>query len=131
MKNIAAGLALMVMSGCALAKWVEVFRSTDGVVMYYVDDATTHKVGASVKVWTLVDFQEAQVISEGQNYLSVKMQEEVHCSDQKSRHLNVAAFAENMGAGKLVGSEKGPAQWRAVSNDSMVDGIVQFVCRKK
>ena len=130
MKKIALGLMLAVMSACALANWEEVASSEEGKFKYYADAATIQKAGALVKVSTLIDYQEVQPISGDKQYLSVKMLEEINCAEQKTRHLNLAAFSEHMGTGKVVGSEKKPADWRPVSPESMVQDILTFACSK-
>ena len=131
MKKIALALTLALMSTCVLAKWAEVASSEEGKFTYYADEATIRKSGTTVRVFTLIDYQEAQVISGALQYLSVEMQEEVNCADQKTRHLNLLAFSDHMGKGKIVGRENKPAEWRPVSQESMVEDILTFACGKK
>jgi hypothetical protein len=118
-------------SDCLWAAWSELSVSGDGKVTFYADGDTIRRDGATVKVLTMADYQEAQKISATLSFLSVKMQEEVDCADQKSRHLNLAAWSENKGEGKVVGTEKSPAPWRQASSDSQVDTILRFACAVK
>ena len=130
MNKIALAALFALTSSCALAGWEELSSSADGKTTFYADASTIHKAGTALRVWTLIDYQEAQPISADRHYLSVKMLEEVNCEEHKARHLNLAALSGHMGAGKIVGSEKKPADWRLESHDPGVEITVNFACKK-
>lgn len=85
----------------------------------------------SSRLTTLTDYQEAQVLTDTQQFLSVKMLDEFNCGAQTGRHLNLTALAGNMGAGKTVAAEIRPASVRKVAPDTADDDMLQFVCEKK
>ena len=129
MKKIALGLVLVLLSSGVFAKWEKIASSADGKVTYYAD-AKTRTAGGKTELLTLTDYREPQLAPGDQQYLSVKVLEEFNCADQKARHLNLDAFSENMGAGKVVGREKNPANWRSVSHESMEEDMWKFACGK-
>jgi hypothetical protein len=131
MLRFAMGLVLAMSGTCAMADWVKVTESMQGKIAHYVDPSTIRKTGEKVQVTTLTDYQEAQVLSGTQQFLSVKMLDEFNCSDQTGRHLNLTALAGNMGAGKVVAAEIRPAGVRKIASDTADDDMFQFVCEKK
>ena len=131
MLRFAMGLLLATSSACALADWVKVTDSIPGKVAYYVDPSTISKTDNKVLATTLTDYQEAQVLSGTQQFLSVKMLDEFNCGEQSGRHLNLTALAGNMGAGKIVAAEIKPAGVRKIAPDTADADMLQFVCEKK
>jgi len=131
MLRFAIGLVLAMSSACALADWVKVTDSMQGKVAHYVDPSTISKTGNKVQATTLTDYQEAQVLSGTQQFLSVKMRDEFNCGDQSGRHLNLTALAGNMGAGTVVAAEIRPADVRKIAPDTADADMLQFVCAKR
>lgn len=131
MLRFVLALVLATSSACAMADWVKVTESMQGKVAHYVDPATISKTGDQVKVSTLTDYQEAQVLSGTQQFLSIRMLDQFNCADKTGQHMNLTALAENMGAGKTVAAETRPADVRKVAADTADDDMLQFVCAKK
>ena len=130
MKKAVLAVLCVAICGSALAGWEVLSCSADGKTTFYADASTIHKAGTSLRMWTLIDYQEAQPISADRHYLSVKMLEEINCEELKARHLNLAAFSEHKGAGKMVGSEKKPAAWRQLPHDPGVEITINFACNR-
>jgi hypothetical protein len=130
MKKVALGLALVLLSSSVFAKWEKIASSADGKITYYADDAKPRTAGGKTEVLTLTDYQEPQVAPGDQKYLSLKVREEFNCANETARHLDLEAYSENMGAGKVVGREKSPAKWRTVSHESLEEDMRKFACGK-
>ena len=80
---------------------------------------------------TLTDYQEAQVLSGTQRYLSAKMLDEFNCAERTGQHLNLTVVAENLGAGKVVAVEMKPAGWRRIVANTADEDMWSYICEKK
>lgn len=77
MRNIVLMTLLAVASGSAAAEWVKVSGHDDDPATVYVDRATMHRAGQSVRMWTLFDYKTARVPGEPlEPYLSMRGQSE-------------------------------------------------------
>lgn len=130
MRRLFVGLLAAVASASACADWVKVGESMNGKVLHYLDPATIRKEGTVMRVVTLTDFVEPQVISDTQRFLSVKMQDEFDCATQTGRHLSLTALAGNMGSGPVVATEPGPADVRNVQLNTADEDLMKFVCTR-
>lgn len=130
-KRILAGIVLFAMSSSLWAVWSELSASADGKITLYADGDTIRSDGTTVRVLTMIDYQDPQAISAGVSFRSVKMDEELDCAGERSRHLNLAAWSENKGEGKIVGQEKNPAPWRLATSDRQVNVLLRFACQDR
>ena len=64
---------LLVVSGAASAEWTAVIEADEFI--YYVDRTTIRRNGNFVKMWSLADFNKAEVIN-GKSNLSERSQYE-------------------------------------------------------
>ncbi len=131
MRRLVVGLLVAVASASACADWVKVADSMDGKVHHYLDPATIRKVGKMMRVVTLTDYEEPQVISDTERFHSVKMQDEFDCDTQTGQHLSLTALAGNMGSGPVVATEPRAADVRKVVPDTADEEVWKFVCARK
>ncbi len=131
MRRLVVGLLVAVASASACADWVKVADSMDGKVHHYLDPATIRKVGNMMRVVTLTDYEEPQVISDTERFHSVKMQDEFDCDTQTGQHLSLTALAGNMGSGPVVATEPRAADVRKVVPDTADEEVWKFVCARK
>lgn len=130
-RRLAWGVVLAVSGNCAMADWVRVTDSMEGKVSHYIDPATLRKMGSLMQVVTLTDYQQAQVISDAQRFMSVKMRDEFNCDEQSGRHLSLVALAGNMGTGPIVATEERAAPVRAIAPGTADEDLWKHVCGKK
>lgn len=128
MLRFVLGVWLALTACGAMADWIKVSEAPDGKVSYYVDPATMRKMGALMQVVTLTDYQQPQVISDTQRFLSVKMQDEFNCAKRSGRHLTLVALAGNMGSGPVVATEASPAPERGIVPDTADEDMFKHVC---
>lgn len=128
MWRLVLGMGLALTACGAMADWIKVSEAPDGKVSYYVDPATMRKMGALMQVVTLTDYQQPQVISDTQRFLSVKMQDEFNCAQRSGRHLTLVALAGNMGSGPVVATEASPAPERSIVPDTADEDMLKHVC---
>lgn len=131
MRRLVMGLLMVTLSASACADWVKIGDSMDGKVHHYLDPATIRKDGQRMRVVTLTDYDEPQVISETQRFLSVKMQDAFDCANQSGQHLSLTALAGKMGTGAVVATEPRAAEVRKVLTDTPDEDMWKFVCARK
>ena len=116
------------------AEWVEV-SSDNTDTIYYANPTTIRKAGNMVKIWELYDLKTAQKSSEGTSYLSMKMQSEYDCKEERQRTLFISHYSKNMGRGEAVFSfsytDSNINSWTPVSPGSVGEGLWKFACGKK
>jgi hypothetical protein len=121
-------MLLAVVSSSALAEWVEIGHNEDFVG--YIDPSTIHRAGNMVKMWCLIDHK--IVISKtGKTYISVMAQHEYDCRKDRARMLFSSLHSENMGKGKIVGSNYSPDAWGSVPPLSIVETLWKFACGRR
>jgi hypothetical protein len=130
MHKIILMLLLAVVSGNAMATWVSVGQTEHET--YYVNKATIHKSGNTVKMWSLIDYKSAQHTSDGELYLSSKAQTEYDCEESRLRILNAIWSSGYMGTkysvmSRSIKSEK----WTPVVPDSPDAMLWKIACGRK
>ena len=122
-------LLLAVVSANAMAKWVSVGQTEHET--YYVNKATIHKSGNTVKMWSLIDYKAAQHTSDGELYLSSKSQTEYDCEDSRMRILKAIWSSGYMGTKYAVMSRSNKnEEWTQVVPDSPDALLRTIACGK-
>lgn len=119
-------MLLGVVSGSAAAEWVEV--GGNETTTTYADPATIRKAGNMVKMRHLLDYTKARVIEGLKPHLSVKMQDEYDCKQERTRTLSISLHSGNMGEGEVLGTSTKPGNWRPVPPDTLVETLREFAC---
>jgi len=127
-RNAIAWALLTIASSSAAAAWVEI--AGNEVTVAYADSGTIRRVGDMVKMWHLLDYAYAKRIEGIKPYLSIKMQDEYDCAQERTRTLAMSLHSGNMGEGEVLGTVTDPGDWRPVPPDTMVETLRAFACGK-
>lgn len=127
MKRINLALMFILVVLPAFAGWVKI---SEGVaVTVYVDPTTVRKSGGSTKAWYLYDYKENNGDQATGAYFSTKNQSEFNCIEATRRDLYSLFLAENMGAGKVVGTVSEPTKQRPIVPGSVIEPVFKYVCK--
>jgi len=119
MRKVILMVALMLMSGSAVAEWVEYESSSDGTTMYLGDKI---RRGDLVTMPILFDFPDAT----SHGFPSSKAIYQYDCKNNRSRTVDRYYYSEHMGAGKLETSEHtADAQWQ---NENSSNPLLKKAC---
>ena len=122
---------LLLSSGPAYAEWVSVSSSEDlDGYAAYLDPDTIRRKGHLVKVWGLYDFKTIQTVA-GNSHLSVKIQHEYDCIEERSRSLASTFFSGSMGMGNVVRTDSYESKWEPVTPESIDQDLLKVACGKK
>jgi hypothetical protein len=129
MHKVVLMLLLTVVSGNAMAKWISVVQTDHET--YYVNNATIHKSGNTVKMWSLIDYKAGQHTSDGKLYLSSKAQNEYDCEKSRMRILDAIWSSGFMGSKYAVSRSNKSEEWTPVAPDSPDALLRKIACGKK
>ena len=119
-------MLLALVSGSAVADWVQVAEDESRAV--YIDPATFRwdKKRNNVNLWVLQD--EKKTIESGM--LSVKALYEFDCKAEQVRILFSIAHAGHMGKGDVLLSETDPFNWQPAVPRSIGAFLWKIACKK-
>jgi len=118
----------ILLCGTVQAEWVEIGVNDDVGTTFYVDPTSIRKSGNIVKVWSLSDYNKSQ----GQiPYMSIMLQREYDCIEERARQLHMTHYAKNMGEGDPVFIHTEPRNWLQVAPGTVGETIWEFACKKK
>jgi len=60
--------------------------------------------------------------------MSVRMQDEYDCKEERTRTLSISVHSGNMGEGEVIGTTTKPGYWRPVPPDTLVETLRGFAC---
>jgi len=128
MKCLVFGLSLLLLCAHAAAEWTRL--DDNDAAAGYVDLAAVRKQGDTVTMSSLLDFKSVQR-KDGRSYLSLTVEFEINCEEQRSRILAVAAYSGNMGRGELVMAEPlVDRPWESVRPRTRLDALWQIACKR-
>jgi len=121
-------LLLAIVSSSAVAEWTKVDLPSlkDGITSY-IDLTTITKAGNKVKMWQLHNHESAKA---GDERLSIKIQKEYDCNEEKIRIRAHTIFSGSMGTGE-VGYSSGnrkPSKWSPVEPGSSDEVFWKIAC---
>ena len=130
-KQFALTLVLAVLSGSALAEWVEIEKFDDGMRVF-VDKATARRFGDTAQVLHLVRWGEPQVEAGSPNYLSTIVRTSYDCVGKREKYLASSSYAGPMGNGaKVISDEDEVDNWYTISDSSLEDKLWKIACGVK
>jgi hypothetical protein len=128
MRRIILMALLAVFSSSAMAEWVKVgYSKSDGGMTIYVNPSSMRRSGDTKKIWVQTDYQTLQEV-EGKQFWSAKIYSEINCDKTSERALNYSWHSEHMGGGKTVYANSTPADWDAISPDSIAEPVFDYAC---
>jgi hypothetical protein len=132
MRKLILMMLMTVVSNSAMAEWVMVGGSEDGMFAY-ADPATIRNIGNKVKMWIIYDYKTAQAdpFGGGKPYRSTKIQHEYDCEGEQIRVLAASLHTGNMGKGDMIYSEVNPSSpWQPIFLGSMSEARWKVACGK-
>jgi len=113
---------------CGVTNWVMIDGNNE--MTSFINPTPFNKEGDVVKVWTLLDFKSPQVSGDF-NYLSLKEQNEIYCSENKFRSIGFWWYSGNMGGGKEIFAYNVPEQWKQITPKSLGASLWKAACGKQ
>lgn len=121
-------LATAILSAApAWAGWELVGKSVYGD--FYFDPATIRVTGNLRRVWTLVNLNEPEELSNAR-LRSLKILDEYDCEEKRVRALQSTSFELAMGTGKPV-VVSGAQEWRYTSPESIAGEMLNAACSRR
>jgi len=129
MKQLSFVVLLLLASASAQAAWTLVDNTNDAVV--YVDFAPVRKQGTLVTVWFLFDLMAAQRAANGAEFVSMKIQEEYDCGEERRFRKAFTSFhSAKMGKGDIVDIDPGVGQWVPIPPGSPGERFWKKICKR-
>jgi len=131
MHKVILGILLAVMSGSAMAEWVEVDTSRRVGLTTYADPTTIRKFGNKAEMWVLYDYKTAQTNAR-KPYRSIKGQWRYDCKEEQQQPIYEIKLSENMGKGEVIGKAiyKESVKWLPVLPESIGMVYWKLACGK-
>ena len=124
-------ITLVVLSnGPVYAEWVVVGGDDEIGMTVYMETDTIRREGDLVKVWELLDYKTTQT-EVGISHLSVKVQFEYDCAEERHRVLAIRQYSNNMGRGKVVLSNSDEDKWIPVAPETIEQSLWTVACSNK
>jgi len=122
-------LVVLASAAPAWAQWTQV-GGDDAKARTYADSGTIRRQDHAATMAILVDFKNAQRAPYGPEYLSQKLQQEFDCDGRRTRVLERASFAGQMGTEDLVAMHEEAQDWTAVTTGSAAEELWKIACAK-
>jgi hypothetical protein len=116
-------------SGSAAANfgnWEMVDRTNAFVV--YADTATIRNLGDVMQMWDLSDAKAGTTLAPVKQARSFKAERQYDCGKQQLRLLYISWHSENMGEGRIVGSNAVPSLWQPVLLGTIGERLWKIAC---
>ncbi len=129
MRKLILLLLLTAVSSSAVAqwgKWSYVDQSQTFVI--YADLATIRKTGNLARMWDLSDAKTGNALGGVRQSRSFTIEREYDCSKQQLRLLYVAWYPDQMGEGKIVGSQSHPGNWQPAMLGTIGEELWGIAC---
>lgn len=132
MKKVLLAALMMWMAGvssAALAEWVRV--SGNEKVTAYADPTTVRRKGNIVRVTSLFDFKNENLLTDGSPYLSVVRETEFNCKDHVQHMVGYSIYSGNMGKGRMLDKGTDAQEWKPVSQSGMAVSMREYSCSRE
>lgn len=104
---------------------MEIGTTDNGSTTVYFDSDTIRRKGDLVKLWVLFDSKKVQ----SWNGLSVMVQHQFDCDEDRYRYLAVRRFSGNMGTGTTIYADADDTSpWKPVTPGSVGQVISRLAC---
>ena len=129
MHKVILTILLVFCSTTAFGAWIKL--NSDEIGATYVDPHTISRTGNRVTMWSLADYNMAQVLPSGKQYLSTKTHIEFDCKEERVRLLAVYVQSHNLGKGETVYSPPQHGKWGPLAPNTKNGKLWQLGCEKK
>ena len=130
MKKLLLTLVLVIVSNSAMAEWVKVAVSGEGVeeadsMTAYADPDTIRKTSNRVKMWMLTDYK---ITGEESGVTSARQKGEYDCKEKKERILFIVFYSGHMNKGEtdLIHNVRG--DWKPILQGSVSEIMLEYAC---
>ncbi|MDB5808546.1 MAG: uncharacterized protein JWN94_668 [Betaproteobacteria bacterium] len=96
----------------------------------YADPATIKKQGAMATMWAMYDYKAPQTAEAGKKYLSIKLNYEFDCKDERVRLLSAVSFAEARAKGNQVTESNLRSPSARVEAETVNARLLAYACRR-
>jgi hypothetical protein len=127
LKIFALTLVPALMSGAALAEWVQ--YDYEATFVAYADLSTIRKKGNMATMWVMITYTEPRVTA-GTIHQSVKYHEEYNCAEGRSRPVATVAYSLAHVEGDVVHSDTEPSAWSPVVPGTRSELVWRIACGK-
>lgn len=117
-------------SSSVMAEWARFGASGDGNTTIYVDSSTIRRTGYTVKMWAMYDGKRLNT-NFAIPFMSMNLQSEYDCKDERLRTLSQSNLSGNMGGGTVVYIDSKPSAWRPFSPGSIDEGLWKYACGRQ
>jgi len=97
---------------------------------YGIDRASIEKDGQLRRVWTMLDYREAQKTSQGKTYRSSRALMEMECAKHQVRTRSMSLYSGHNLGGEALTSEGISDQWQPLPPNSPVTTMFKVVCER-
>ena len=129
--KIACGRQKTNLSSSEAPKWVKVGGAETKDVVSYADPETMRRDANTVKMWSLLDFKTVQTSPTSKSFMSMKLQYEYDCKQERSRKIAHNFHLENMGGGEAAYSDSEPGKWEPINPGSIRETLWKFACGQR
>ena len=120
---------LLLATASAQAAWTLVDSGQDANV--YADFAPVRTQGKLITVWFLFDFTATRRAGNGAEFVSMKIQEEYDCGEERRFRKSFTSFhSAKMGKGDIVDIDPGVGQWVPIPPGSPGERFWKKICKR-
>ncbi len=128
MKHLFLMTLIALSSAPGYAEWVEIGTTDNGSTSVYFDPDSIRRKGEMVKMWIMFDSKKVQ----SWNGLSVMLQQQIDCGEDRYRYLAIRRFSGNMGTGRVIYTNADDtAPWRPVAPGSVSQVLWKVACTEQ
>lgn len=118
---------LLLASAAAHAEWTSVARHDNGE--FFIDRSTIKIKGAQREVWSMMNYKNPQMSTNGTIYRSTKSLLQVECETRYARAIHMSFFTDLKLRGNEFGKMGSLPPWEKVPQDSAMREILDLVCK--
>ncbi len=118
---------LLSLAPSARAEWSSVSKNNRGE--FFIDRSTKSIKGDQREVWSMMNYSNPQVGSEGKVYRSTRSLLQLECATRYARAIHTSFFTGSMLRGDQIGKMGSLPRWDPVPPDSPMDEILDLVCK--
>lgn len=124
-------VVLMFTCQTSIADWVLYGGNEQLDQKEYYENNSLRRDGVKAKMWTMNTFSKGKEIA-GKFHKSRKSYKEYDCLNERIKILSIAAYADEMGAGKVIHSHTNSdnEQWEQVIPNTIGESAWKIACEK-
>jgi hypothetical protein len=129
MHRLAKAIFIFLMTGNAQAAWTVVDSSVSPHL--YVDAENVRRTGDVARIWTVLDYAAPQSTADRGGYSSIVILQEIHCTEGKTRAIQMSMYSGRMGAGTILLNRSFEGEWTYARPGTNFDKEAKIACAKR